>query len=415
MSIREIEAKSILRKHRRIESWFISRFGMNLYRGCMHNCSYCDGRDERYYVEGEFGRDIVVKTNALEVLRRELDPARRRKPIPGGFVFAGGGVTDLYQPIETKYGLARGALELLLEFGRPTHVLTKSTLVERDLDLVQAIDRKSRAIVSMSFSTTDDELARLLEPGVRPPSERLASIRRMVDAGITCGVYNLPIVPFLSDRPEQIDTAFGDFAAAGVSFVVAGGMTLKEGRQKEHFLRVVGSQRAEAAARIAAIYPSIGRSPYGEPIDSRGHYLDPILLAASKKHRLPLRPPIWLVDPDSRVLGTRDRVVVTLEHIAYALDQQDIPNPFGRAAHSIAMAKLDEPDSNELPDDADVLARKVGVGSATARLVSEIVRTGSSRRYRELLEPWAGVELASLTSPRDLPHTMDRHDRNGQL
>jgi len=82
--IREVEAKSIIRRHRRIDSWFLGGFGLNLYRGCAHNCAYCDGRSESYQVEGEFGRDIAVKTNALSILERELDPARKRKPLPAG-------------------------------------------------------------------------------------------------------------------------------------------------------------------------------------------------------------------------------------------------------------------------------------------------------------------------------------------
>ncbi len=88
MSIKETEAKSILRKHKKIDSWFLSRYGMNLYRGGTHNCVYCDGRAEGYYVEGEFGKDVVVKVNAIEILKQELDPKRKRTPFkraPSGF------------------------------------------------------------------------------------------------------------------------------------------------------------------------------------------------------------------------------------------------------------------------------------------------------------------------------------------
>jgi len=81
LSAQEIRAKTVLIKRRFIDSWFVSRYGMNLYRGCLHNCAYCDGRAEGYYVEGEFGRDVCVKVNAPEILRRELDPARRRKAV----------------------------------------------------------------------------------------------------------------------------------------------------------------------------------------------------------------------------------------------------------------------------------------------------------------------------------------------
>jgi DNA repair photolyase len=84
MIMREIEAKSILRKHARIDSWFMSHYGMNLYRGCAHNCAYCDGRAEGYYVEGEFGEAVSVKANAIEILRRELDPQRKRTPFKCG-------------------------------------------------------------------------------------------------------------------------------------------------------------------------------------------------------------------------------------------------------------------------------------------------------------------------------------------
>ncbi len=143
VTLREIPARSLLRKQKRVDSWFLSRCGMNLYRGCGHDCAYCDGRAEKYAVEGEFGAEVEVKVNAVELLRRELGPAaRRRESAPSGFVLLGGGVGDSYQPAEERYGLARRALELLLELGRPVHVLTKSALVERDLDLLARIHER---------------------------------------------------------------------------------------------------------------------------------------------------------------------------------------------------------------------------------------------------------------------------------
>jgi DNA repair photolyase len=117
-----------------VDSWFLGRYGMNLYRGCEHGCRFCDGRSERYLVEGDFARDITVKRNAVAVLDREL--GRIREP---GFVFVGGGVCDAYQPAQARYGLARGALEVARRRGLPVHVLTKSALVERDLDLPDMI------------------------------------------------------------------------------------------------------------------------------------------------------------------------------------------------------------------------------------------------------------------------------------
>ena len=107
-NVKEIEAKSILRKHKKIDSWFISRYGMNLYRGCLHNCVYCDGRS--YYVNGEFGKNIAVKINAIEILRRELASLNHKN----GFIMIGGGVGDAYQPAEEKYKLAKKLFSLFL-------------------------------------------------------------------------------------------------------------------------------------------------------------------------------------------------------------------------------------------------------------------------------------------------------------
>ena len=94
MAIKEIKAKSILRKYKKIDSWFISQYGMNFYRGCNHNCVYCDGRSEGYYVEGEFGKDVCVKINTIDLLRRELDPKRKRIPLKRCYIMLGGGVGD---------------------------------------------------------------------------------------------------------------------------------------------------------------------------------------------------------------------------------------------------------------------------------------------------------------------------------
>lgn len=177
MSIKEVKAKSILRKHKKIESWFISHYGMNLYRGCTHNCVYCDGRAEGYYVDGEFGKDVVVKVNAIDILQRELSPKRKRTPFKRSFIMVGGGVGDSYQPIEKEYQLTRKALQLINQYNFPVHMLTKSTLIKRDIDILKKINEKYRVIVSFSFSSVDDKISAVFEPGVPSPTERLKNTR----------------------------------------------------------------------------------------------------------------------------------------------------------------------------------------------------------------------------------------------
>ena len=235
--IREIEAKSILRKHKKIDSWFISYYGMNLYRGCTHNCVYCDGRSEGYYVDGEFGKDIAVKVNAMEVLSRELDP--KKKHFKRSFIMVGGGVGDSYQPIEKKYQLTRKALLLLSEYSYPVHMLTKSTLIKRDVDILRKINEQSRAIVSFSFSSVNDEISAIFEPGVPSPTERLETIALFKKEGIACGMFLLPVIPFITDTVELMEEAVKKAVEAGVDFVIFGGMTLKEGKQKDYFFNFI--------------------------------------------------------------------------------------------------------------------------------------------------------------------------------
>ena len=254
MTIREIEAKSILRKHKKIDSWFISHYGMNLYRGCIHNCVYCDGRSEGYYVDGEFGRDVAVKVNAIEILRRELDPKRKRIPFKRSFIMVGGGVGDSYQPIEKKYQLTRKALQLVSEYDFPVHMLTKSTLIKRDIDILKKINEQSRAIVSFSFSSSDDEISTIFEPGVPSPAERLETIAFFKDEGIACGMFLLPVIPFITDTAELMGDTIREAVKAGVDFIVFGGMTLKEGRQKDYFLDVLKKYYPHLIAEYQNIY-----------------------------------------------------------------------------------------------------------------------------------------------------------------
>ncbi len=254
MTTTEIEAKSVLRKHKKIDSWFLSRYSFNLYRGCSHNCVYCDGRSEGYYVQGQFGEDVAVKTNAVEVLSRELDPKRKRLPLERGFVIVGGGVGDSYQPLELKYGLTRGALQVIAGYHLPVHMLTKSTLIERDIDILKQINQDTRAIVSFSFSSVDDDISRIVEPGVPSPSQRLRTIERFKNQGIACGMFLLPVIPHVTDAPHLIEDSVRKAKDAGIDFVVFGCMTLKEGRQRDYFMNAMNGAYPEVAGQYGSIY-----------------------------------------------------------------------------------------------------------------------------------------------------------------
>ena len=373
MTITEIEAKSVLRRHRKIDSWFVSHYGMNLYRGCFHNCIYCDGRAEGYYVSGEFGEDVAVKVNAIEVLRRELDPKRRRKPLSRSYIMLGGGVGDSYQPIEKKYQLTRRALQLVHESGFPVHVLTKSTLVTRDADILKRINEQSRAIVSFSFSSTDDRTSAIVEPRVPSPSERLEALKLFKREGIACGMYLLPVIPRVTDTREFLEDAVMKASAAGVDFIIFGAMTLKEGRQKDYFAETIQDHYPQLAADYRRIYRG---SKWGEPAQEYVDSLNGTFGAIAKQYKMPIRMPPALYQG---ILGENDLVVVILEHIDYLLRMEGQRSPFGRAAYSIS--QVAEP----LSELKGKLREVKGVGEETERIVLEILETGKSSYHEQLL------------------------------
>ena len=374
LTIKEIEAKSILRKHKKIDSWFLSRYGMNLYRGCTHNCVYCDGRAEGYYVEGEFGSDVAVKVNALEVLRRELDPKRKRTPFKRGHVIVGGGVGDSYQPVEEKYELTRKTLELLFEKKFPVHILTKSTLVKRDVDILKKINETSRAIVSFSFSSTDETISRIFEPGVPSPRKRLETISFFKDKGIACGMFLLPVIPFITDIKDVMEKTIQDAQDVGVDFIIFGGMTLKDGRQKEYFLNVLQQYYPKLILEYQMIYQG---SKWGEAIPDYYSQLHQTFNTLMKQYKIPKRIPPELYKD---ILSENDLVIVILEHLDYLLKLEGKKSPFGYAAYSLS--QVQEPLSTML----NKLDTIKGVGKTTENIIREILSTGSSTFYEQLLK-----------------------------
>lgn len=372
MIIKEIEAKSILRKHKRIDSWFVSCYGMNFYRGCAHNCIYCDGRSEKYQVEGEFGEEVEVKTNAIEILWRELDPRRKRVPLKKCFMMVGGGVGDSYQSVEKKYQLTRQALELMSEFHLPAHILTKSTLIERDIDILKKINEQTRAIVNFSFSSVDDEISAIFEPGVPAPSRRLETIIKFKQAGIPCGLFLMPVIPFITDTPVQIEKVFRKAKEIGIDYIIFSGMTMKDGRQKQYFLNVLKNHYPDLITEYEYIFQP---NEWGQAIDEYYASIHQTFLPIAKQYKIPIRMPQHLF---SDILAENDLVEVLLGQIDYLCKIQGRSSPFGFASYSISQLK------QPLSSLRGQLQQLKGVGGTTERIILEILDTGKSAYLEEI-------------------------------
>ena len=205
--------------------------GMNIYRGCQHGCIYCDARSLCYQMNHVF-EDIEVKENALELLEASLKS--KRKPC----MIATGVMSDPYMPLEKKLGMTRQALELIAKYGFGATVLTKSDLVLRDLDLFQKINGKAKAVLQMSLTMTDPEMSRILEPNVCPTGRRIEVLREFQKAGVPRVVWMSPIVPFLTDTRENIQSLVEACAETGVTGIIwfGAGLTLREG-DREYFYK----------------------------------------------------------------------------------------------------------------------------------------------------------------------------------
>ncbi len=206
-----------------------SNNGMNLYRGCQHGCIYCDARSKCYGMDHVF-EDIEVKENALPLLEQALK--RRRQPCMIGT----GAMSDPYIPLEQKLRMTRGALELIEKYGFGVAIQTKSASILRDLDVLTAINEKTKAVVQMTLTTHDDDLCRILEPNVSVTSQRVAALEAFRDAGIPTIVWLDPILPFLNDTEENIRGILDSCISAGVKGVLCFnmGLTLREGN-REYF------------------------------------------------------------------------------------------------------------------------------------------------------------------------------------
>ena len=232
------------------------RFTINPYRGCSHACTYCFARPTHEYLDlgmGEdFERKIVVKVNAVERLRAELAPGRW-----AGDHIAMGTNTDPYQRCEGKYRLTKGIVEVLAAAGNPFSILTKSTLILRDLDLLAEAAGRIDVRANFSIGTLDEEVWKLTEPGTPHPLRRIEAVAKLNAAGVPCGVLVAPVLPGLSDAPEQLEAVVKACVEAGARPIASILLHLRPG-VREHYLGWL----AEARPDLLALHQELYRKAY---------------------------------------------------------------------------------------------------------------------------------------------------------
>lgn len=250
---------------------------VNPTRGCLHQCVYCFARKTHEYLDLDAGRDfdtqIIVKTNVAEVLRAELNrPSWKREHV------ALGTNTDPYQRAEGRYQLMPGIIRALADSGTPFSILTKGPLLKRDLPLLQEAAKQVPVSVAVSLAVMDPELQQKVEPGTPDPRARLNLIRSITDAGLDCSVLAMPILPWLTDGDERIDTLHAALAEAGASYVTTGALHLRPGA-REWFMAWLAREYPALVAKYRRIY---GGGSYASK--EYRHWLADSARAARRRH-----------------------------------------------------------------------------------------------------------------------------------
>ncbi len=257
--VREIFAKTILNKHGKRDEWFLDDYSLNPYQLCDFNCIYCYIRGSKYGENMKQG--LAAKINAPLLLEKEL--LNRAKGKEYGFI-ALSSATEPWMHAEKKYKLTRKCLEIIARFRFPVHCLTKSTLILRDLDLLEKIDKnailpedlsklKHGILVTFSFSTLDKKIAKIFEPNAPKPNERLETLQKVKESGFYSGIAFIPVLPFISDSAEQIEEMVKTAKEFGADYVFVGALTLY-GIGKELYYKIIEKHFPELLPRYKHLF-----------------------------------------------------------------------------------------------------------------------------------------------------------------
>jgi len=222
--------------------------GINLYRGCTHGCIYCDSRSKCYQLNHDF-EDIEVKRDALKILENQL----RKKRNPGQVTT--GSMCDPYIPLEEELKLTQGMLELILKYNFGVSILTKSTRILRDFDLLKQINEKTKCVVSTTLTTFDEELCKKIEPNVSTTYERFKMLETMRDAGIPTVVWLCPLLPFINDDAENLKGILDYCVRAKVKGILSFGFgtTMRDG-SREYFYKCLDKTFPGTKQKYIAMY-----------------------------------------------------------------------------------------------------------------------------------------------------------------
>ncbi|MBT3272628.1 MAG: hypothetical protein HN368_05705 [Spirochaetales bacterium] len=310
----EKTVKTAIRKSDLSGSFVVGKYRFSPYMACEHGCVYCDGRAERYFVEGNFERDIIVRRNLPELLKTEVPKLREK-----GFIAMGSGITDAYQPLEAELGITRSCALVLEEFNSPITIMTKSALASRDIDVWSKIAEKSSVLFLVSLTFADDADRQIFEPGASTVEERIDTLIQFKKAGCRTGVLAMPLLPSISDTDENLHALFRKLVDAEVDFVMPAGLTLRPGRQKDFFVKTIKDSHPHLLDEYRHLYGENRES--GMVISAYDRQLRKRCGGLNLKYDMPFLVPHYIYRDQ---LHAYDEINVLLAHMIELYDSRGI-------------------------------------------------------------------------------------------
>jgi len=243
------DVKRVIRKQLFAEPYFVSKYSFSPYMACEHACKYCDGRAEKYYVQGDYEKDIIIRENLPDILKIELSKLREK-----GIIFIGSGISDAYQPVEESEKIMRRSARIILNSKFSAAVLTKSSLICRDLDIWKQVNEKNGFTLMISLITLNDDHRKIFEPNASSVQERLHTLKLFKNNGIPVGVMAMPFLPLINDSHDQMKLLIEKVIDAGADFIFPGCLTLRPGNQKKVYFDIITKHFPRLISRYNELY-----------------------------------------------------------------------------------------------------------------------------------------------------------------
>lgn len=405
--IQSVTAKSLIRT----SSQSPAQVHFNPYQGCYHDCRYCDGKSERYYMHYDFTKRVIVKINAPELLERYLKkkgffPYNRESTstmidyvpsmkngeclnLPPKFLISMfGNICDVYQPAESKFQITRKLLNVAYDYGFPIRLLTKSKLVLRDIDLLKDIQKDSFARVAFTITLADEKTQKIFEPHASSTLERLEALRILRKEGISAGVYITPVIPFIGDSEENLHRIFQGAKEADAEFIITGGLTLRPGRNKKEFFETLKNYNPSIHSQFKKLYGNNHRGGQPDPKVAKEYDLIDIIKTGyllSKEYGITFYEPRYIPQGQKwknlQISTALARIAFLKERIMH--EQEGIGEIRKAAAYIERMhdnlEQMNENDLHNLPFNHQIF-----------EIIKEII-TSNSCKYLESRNEWSNL------------------------